>query len=233
MDKGQQDFLNIKRYTILGERCSGTNWLEKLINDNFECQIDWTFGWKHWFAYKGYDDVVIQNKDVIFLGIVRNPIDYFMSFYTIPHHQPIERTKNIETFLLSQFYSVWDTVKSEEIQFDRKFDGTRYKNIFEMRSLKCKYLYDTMPLLSSKYYFIRYEDLKSDPVDILKKIKQKFNLTVKNKEYFIEKRYVHRDQIFANRVCRENYKVDNDVKNIIKLNLEIEIENRMGYTLFN
>jgi len=215
------------RYTILGERCSGTNYLEKLMGDNFNCTIDWINGWKHFFAYKGYDDKVKHYSDVIFLGIVRNPIDYLMSFYKNPHHQSVERKKDIESFLLSEFYSIWTV--SDEIMEDRKSDGTRYKNIFELRSIKCRYLYDVMPSLANKYYFIRYEDLKNEPANILSKIKDRFNLKTLNKEYYIETKYVHQNKTIENRVCKENYDVADDVKKLIYDNLDFEIEKRMQY----
>ena len=217
------------KYTILGERCSGTNWLQRLIDDNFNCELTWLNGWKHFFAYDGYDERVLSNKDVIFLCIVRNPIDYLMSFYNNPHHQSKDRIQNIESFLLNEFYSVWND--TDEILQDRKFDGNRYKNIFELRSLKCKYVLDTMPTLTSMYHFIRYEDLKKNSVGILDDIKNKFGLINKNKEYYIEKGYVHQNKVHSNLKCKENYLINDITKRIINENLDFEIEQKMGYLL--
>lgn len=79
------------KYTILGERCSGTKFLEKLIDDNFEVDIEWNpFGWKHFFGHVGYENIVKNNTDILYLSIVRNPKDYLISFYNNPHHQSVE-----------------------------------------------------------------------------------------------------------------------------------------------
>jgi hypothetical protein len=71
----------MNRYTILGERRSGTNFLEQLISDNFDLKLDWMGGWKHFFGCSGYDDKLKNNQDVIYFCIVRNPIDFLISFY--------------------------------------------------------------------------------------------------------------------------------------------------------
>ena len=40
----------MKKYTIYGERCSGTTYLQTLIETNFQgCAITWEYGWKHFF----------------------------------------------------------------------------------------------------------------------------------------------------------------------------------------
>lgn len=37
----------IKKVTIYGERCSGTNYLEELLTENFDVTLVWDYGWKH------------------------------------------------------------------------------------------------------------------------------------------------------------------------------------------
>lgn len=39
----------ICKYTIYGERSSGTNYLENLITLNFDVTLTWKYGWKHFF----------------------------------------------------------------------------------------------------------------------------------------------------------------------------------------
>lgn len=222
-------------FTILGERCSGTSWLTSLIKDNFQIKLVWTVGWKHFFAYQGFEEQVLNNQHIIYFGIVRNPVDYLMSFYKKPHHQSTDRRKDLKTFLLSEFYSIHTATNNpkcgQEIIIDRGVDGNRYKNIFEMRNEKCKFLFEKMPSLAKNYFFIKYEDLKKNPENILEKIQSKFNLTRKNQEFFIQKKYIHGDTILENEQCMENYKIDDDIQKIIFENLDCEIENKMGYTL--
>jgi hypothetical protein len=42
----------LKKYTIYGERCSGTNYLENIINMNFDVNVTWEYGWKHFFGIR-------------------------------------------------------------------------------------------------------------------------------------------------------------------------------------
>jgi hypothetical protein len=230
------------KFTIFGERCSGTNWLEYLLVNNFELETTWDASFKHWFGYKDHEKNILDHRDIIYFGIVRNPIDYLVSFYKRKHNQPTERLCDIKTFLLSEFYSIHTNKDStnyyEEILEDRKYDGSRYKNIFEMRAEKCKFLLEKMPSLVPNYMFIKYEDLKKEPENILNIILKKFDLVKKNKQFYIEKKYVYKKHIlekevfeFLNCKCEENYKVNSDLKKIILENLNKEVESRMGYIL--
>ena len=42
----------IKKYTIYGERCCGTKYLQELITKNFNTPITWEYGWKHFFGFQ-------------------------------------------------------------------------------------------------------------------------------------------------------------------------------------
>ena len=211
------------RYTILGERRSGTNFLQQCITDNFNLQLDWLGGWKHFFGYNRYNEKLKNNQDVIYLCIVRNPIDYFVSFYNSKLMQNEKRTKDIETFLLSEFYSVYcykNRLIDVSDDYNFKNNNKRYKNIFEMRSVKCRYILDDVPNLVSKYHFIRYEDL-------LDTIGTKFNLIKKNDSYLIDKNYVGAK--INGGVITENYQVEDKIKQIIYNNIDLSTEHRMGY----
>ena len=41
----------LKKVTIYGERCSGTNYLENLLLLNFDIEIVWDYGSKHFFGF--------------------------------------------------------------------------------------------------------------------------------------------------------------------------------------
>ena len=91
----------VTKFTIYGERCSGTNYLEQLITSNFELPVTWQYGWKHFF---GFSD--LQNSDdTLFFGIVRSPIEWIDSFFKNPYHIP-PQNKNIKNFLFNRFYSM-------------------------------------------------------------------------------------------------------------------------------
>ena len=116
----------IAKVTVYGERCSGTNYLCELLLTNFDVKIVW----KHFF---GFNDLS-NSDDVLFIGIVRNLA------YRDKHHLPKELTESIDTFLNDTFYSVCGS-DGKEIMADRNMEtNERYKNIFELRHIKNKFL---------------------------------------------------------------------------------------------
>jgi hypothetical protein len=222
----------MREYTILGERCSGTNFLETIIHDNFKLKLNWGSTHKHFFGYNGYDIHVRNNPDKIYIGIVRNPVDWLMSFFKKPHHQHLSRQVDINTFLLSEFYSCVDNtvVNPIEQMHDRNFknNNLRYKNVFEMRSVKCNYLVHEFREIAKLYTFIRYEDLKNHTAETLSNIQHKFQLEPIRDEYYIESKYCTPDGTISESII-DIYDIPNKVKNIIKENLDYEIEIEMGY----
>lgn len=160
------------KVTIYGERCSGTNYLEQILLLNFNVEIVWNFGWKHFF---GFHDLS-NSDDVLFIGIVRNLEDWINSMYREQHHFPDE-LKNIDSFLNKPFYSIND---GKEIMNDRHIETKeRYKNIFELRHVKNKFLIETMPTLVKNYYLITHDDLLTNFHSIMNHLKNEYHLPVK------------------------------------------------------
>ena len=163
----------MKKVTIYGERCSGTNYLEELLICNFDVEIVWEYGWKHFF---GFNDLT-NSDDTLFIGIIRNLEDWINSLYREKHHLPTHLTENIDTFLTNTFYSFYIDkttyqITGDEIMSDRNIDtGERYKNIYELRLVKNKYLIEKMPNLVKNYCLITYDDLVDSFLDVMNKLK--------------------------------------------------------------
>jgi hypothetical protein len=163
----------MKKVTIYGERCSGTNYLEELLLLNFDVEIVWDYGWKHFF---GFNDLT-NSDDILFIGIIRNLEDWINSLYREKHHLPTHLTENIDTFLTNTFYSIGDgpikyQITGDELMTDRNIDtGERYKNIYELRLVKNKYLIEKMPKLVKNYCLITHDDLVDSFLDIMNKLK--------------------------------------------------------------
>lgn len=157
----------IKKVTIYGERCSGTNYLEELLVSNFDVTITWEYGRKHFF---GFNDLKNSN-DTLFIGIIRNPYDWLNSLYRDQHHLP-HNFKDITNFLNSEFYSLNENNK--EFMTDRNiYTKERYKNIFDMRYTKIRFLTEDMPKLVKNYILIKYEDLINNFNITINKIRSK------------------------------------------------------------
>jgi len=161
----------VKKVTIFGERCSGTKYLQKLLEINFHVEITWEYGAKHFFGFKPLSD------DVLYIGIVRNLTDWVNSLWRIPYHVPKENTKDVHSFLTNEW---WSEYEGREIMEDRNLEtGNRYKNILEMRHVKNKFLVETMPKIAKQYCLITYDELMNNFMKVMNKIKG-CGLEVKN-----------------------------------------------------
>ncbi len=183
----------VSKFTIYGERCSGTNYLEGLIKQNFQTEVTWEYGWKHFFGHQS-----LQNSDdTLFVCIVRNPCDWLNSFYQQPHHlppilKPIQINKsypisiqaklhNVSAyrFLNHEFWSIHNNGQ-EAMEGRHIYTKKRYKNVFDLRHTKLKFLIEDMPKLVKHTVFIKYEDLIHDFKNTMDKIQQAGNLQVKS-----------------------------------------------------
>lgn len=187
----------IKRFQIYGERCSGTNLINALMSGNSmhhknkigsfpELKPTSHFGHKHWIGHNT-KRIIEEGDDTLFIGIVRNPYDWIMSFRRQLYHVPPE-LQNIRNFLNNTWYSIEN---GKEVIWDRFWKtGDRFSSIFELREEKLKYLYFVMPKIAKNYIFITYEELCSDTDSFIGKVAEKtglksrpHNLNIKLKTY--------------------------------------------------
>lgn len=109
----------IQYIQIFGERCSGTNFLTKLIEKNLEVPLKFRYGWKHfpcWYdtpfenrisPTQGRDYCTLEgNENFLFIVIVRDPYDWLRSFFLQPFHvsHRVPRTR-FYSFIRSRWYS--------------------------------------------------------------------------------------------------------------------------------
>ena len=156
----------IRKVQIYGERCSGTNYLEQLVITNFDATVVSDYGHKHFF---GFNDLSVSD-DTLFIGIVRNLPDWINSFYRNQHHLPNRLRNHVDAFLNNEFFSIHDD--GSLIETDIHIETTEiYKNIFELRHVKNKFLVETMPTLVKNYKLITYDYLTSDFVNAMNQLK--------------------------------------------------------------
>ena len=217
----------IKNFTILGERCSGTNYLEELIKTNFNIDIIWKYGWKHFFGFYNFQKNQ-EEDETLFIGIVRHPIYWIDSFFREQHHIP-NKPKNLDSFLFDEFYSIDEKNNNKIIENDFNYiTGKKYKNIFQLRFLKNFYLINTMPNYVKNYILISYENLRDNTNNVLSIIEQRFSLIkkfemYKNIDYY--KNYKNKKY--------NNKKIQIPIKYqiICSLNLNKIQEDKLGYNI--
>lgn len=241
--------MSIDRFAILGERCSGTNFLEETILNNFNISYTTEYGHKHFFCYNNYNT---NNSDnTLFIGIIRNPIYWINSFSYELHHVPDINRLNINNFLFNRFYSIEDEINEDKnsnniFKFNGKFytykykintkdlnyiNGRIYKNIFELRKVKNDFLINIMPNKVKNYILINYEDLLYNYTTILQTIKDKFNLIQKNDEFIKIKKYKKCET--SNFVQQRKISLSPDIVVSIWQNLDKEQEKLLGYKMWD
>ena len=167
----------ITHFKIYGERCSGTNYLEKLLLLNFEIESINKYGNIHFFKFQEFDSC---ETNVLFIGIIRNAHDWINSLWSCKFHVPLEYKNDLHKFLNNEFYSIQEKNNNKEIVEDRNIfkKNQRYKNIFELRSLKIKFLLEYLPKFVSNFILIKYEDLINNFDNTMRNIQQKYKLKI-------------------------------------------------------
>ena len=238
----------IKKIAILGERCSGTNFLEESITNNFNIEYTAEYGNKHFFCYNKYDKNA--TKETLFIGIIRNPIYWINSFSKELYHVP-EINKYINNFLFNEFYSVEEKIKNtlqlsnniflmnnalnnnsnNNNKVNRRdlnyLNGKKYKNIFELRKVKNDFLINVMPNKVQNFILINYEDLLFNYNQTLQLIKDKFGLQQKAEDFVRIKKYKKSDSY--NFVKQREITLQPQLIYTIWSNLDVKQENRLGY----
>jgi len=217
----------IKYFTIYGERCSGTNFLMHAIKENFELEYTTKYAWKHFFGNYKFEKNDEENN-TLFIGIIRDPIEWIDSFYGKLHHIPLNNKKNIYTFLFNIFYSIYDDTKTEIMEDRHIKTNNRYKNIFELRDIKNNYLINDMKLNVQNYLLIRYEDLRDNYDIVLNFFKNKFNLKQKYDNYVKINNY---KGSYNKLFLKKNIKLNKNIISLIKNNINKQQENSIGYLI--
>ena len=188
--------MTIKKFSIIGERCSGTRYLQRMMLTNFDI-VDNKKNviHKHFFQHpKKYKKKNVD--DVLFIGIVREPYAWMNSFIKRGNHLEDDMyfkggKFKVDNFLNKPFISKYPKNKNgREIKggaIDINPDtGKHYKNIFELRKHKLKFQMKVLPTLVKNYILIRYEDFRDNWEVILPILKNKYGLktrTVYPKNY--------------------------------------------------
>lgn len=170
----------IKNFTIIGERHSGTNWLEKTIKLRFGIPITWEYGFKHWIKFPEYKN--INNKNTLFFCINRNIYNWINSFYLEPHHITGELRDSLINFISMPWAK-----RNIELNY---INNKPYKNIFDLRKSKIEYCYYFLPFFVDNTIYIKYEDLQHNMKNLIDFLSYtyKMNVVNQNKASFLQEK---------------------------------------------
>lgn len=204
----------ITKYTIFGERHSGTNLVAECMFYHSDIPLTYEYGWKHFFGF--CDESILQKeKSTLFICITRNPYDWLLAMRKMPYHVT-HLDKTSESFFLEEWYS---NDSGTEILEDRNYTTKeRYKNIFDLRSNKLRYLYYVLPKIVENLLIVDYNKLVNHPKIFFDTLQQSFNIIYSTskfrKVYFSEPK---------------KYSITNSLLHIFNSNIDWSIESDFGY----
>lgn len=129
---------------MIGERCSGTNFLQALLEENTDLYPSNEYGWKH-----GFPMFPAVSADAIAFVIFRNAIDWLRSMYGKPWHTSSDmREMSFGEFIRCRWDAIIDVPahfalpdgdprEGEVLQYDRHpITGRAFGNILDLRREK-------------------------------------------------------------------------------------------------
>lgn len=180
----------IERVCVLGERVSGTSFLEKLLTENTSLISVLPYNHKHFFQ-----DINLIRKsdtrDTLFIFISRDIIEWLNSFLVNTFHadKDIRKCKSMNEFIRKEWKCVFDATSGtrdtekhfgKEMMFERNpSDGKRFSNVIQMRNAKMKHFLSLKNEVEN-FLHLKYEDVRDSPKEYLEGICEMFNIPMKN-----------------------------------------------------
>ncbi|WP_333847625.1 hypothetical protein [Phaeobacter italicus] len=169
--------LPVLNYQVLGERCSGTNFLDQLILQNFTHARPRYEMWKHAFP-----NFIAAPSDVVFVVIFREPYGWLESMYGKPwHSRPELRALAFSDFIRSEWQSIVDVpqwfdlprsspAENQPLNQDlHPITGRPFANLLDLRRAKAEALL-SLPLRGAKVVFTTHDEVSTSPETIIARL---------------------------------------------------------------
>lgn len=223
--------VGVKTFNIKGERCSGTNYLQKLVETNLNVKYEQqpNTGWKH-----GYYSLFAYQRDSpdTFLTIVifRNPFDWLRSVYHTPHHI-VGASGGCWISYLKPTFSEFIRNEVNQFHIDKILHRERHpltfekaKNFMELRKWKLQNFLNLKNILPNTYY-TTYEELAQDPQKIISEINDRwFNIDFEFQNWT---KYKKTDEEYTK---KDYLTISDEDRSFIIENLDWDLESKFGYT---
>lgn len=233
----------IRRFAVLGEECTGTEYLAEAIRTNFDIKESFEYTDKH-FSY-GSRVCMPFSEDVVFLAVVRDPLDWLLCLNST--------TSGGIGGLLASRSPPCGPDGLEQLEARHIHTWNPYEGVFDLRVTQALYLLDQLPKRVHHSMVIRYEELRDGYQQVLGNIQERSQLPVRpnevDEEKDVESRFkvVEEAKTEAPQPSREaRTSIDNNNSNYIKYPndhynsrnsdissllcaMDLEVETRLGY----
>ncbi len=190
----------IQSVTVIGERCSGTNYVRTLVGQNFpSCSLDLLHEkfpfllHKHFYPWvdltafhvckKGKKNensplVFLKNSDTnLFVLVVRDPYDWLRSFYLQPYHVSDQLSgKGFLHFIQNQWIpdSNLETIGNCK-DWLNPYEGRPFKHVLELRKYKILNFLQ-IGLLVDNFLIVQHEKVSEFPEQFIDFVSRYFKL---------------------------------------------------------
>lgn len=206
---------------IFGERVSGTNYLQDLIEKNaLETVTTDAYGHKHMFNL--FKRRKTPDEEAFYIFMYRNPYDWLRSINLKPHHTQLWDISFSD--FIRRVPWVCDTYEGPRFQNERQQVFERYEGgVLEVRNSKNK-LFDRLSYPGRSAH-IRYEDLRRDPEGTLRETLLPFDIMLKPK--FENVTTTEKGAIPYSK--KQYHQISQEDLDFINANLDWMQETRLGY----
>lgn len=177
-DQGRAAFVGaapVQTFQVIGERASGTNFVNRIIRQNMALRPTKALGWKH-----GFPHMLAIPPTCAVVCAVRNPVDWVLSMHKRPWHaHPDLQALAFSDFIQAEWHSIVDGAGhfpalkpgsdriGQDLQLDRHpITGQRFANIFKLRTAKLQALMG-MVHRDCTVIFVQMEHATQQPHDFL------------------------------------------------------------------
>lgn len=228
-----------RRFQVIGERCSGTNYLHHLVRRNLPLKPSNALGWKH-----GFSTAVAIAPDMLVIVVARRADDWARSLYARPWHaNPGVQNRPFSEFIRSPWRTKvrldlraglgpWDARIGRTLQWDKHpITGRSFSNIFRLRNAKLAahtgYLFRTGNVL-----VVPLERVAENPERFINETAEAFGLSTRGAFREIEGQYGH--HLFwrsrYDEIALPDVSLSNDDRKFMVRQLDGKLERRFGYT---
>jgi len=182
----------ITKVCILGERVSGTSFIQSLILSNTKLKLDTSFGHKH-FIQDIQKIKKSDTSDILFLFITRDVLEWLQSLTLNTFHAdlPLRRCTDFSKFIRMEWKCIEDETSGvsqmdkkygQEMMFERDQNtGERFTNVMKMRTSKIRHaLLDVSPNVEH-FLHVQYENVRDSPHEWLTQLSEKYNFVMNRK----------------------------------------------------
>lgn len=164
-----------RRFQVYGQRCSGTNALIKLLEQNLEgLEFTEDFGFKHWLV-----PPEVEIPDDVFVIVIARQVDQWLrSLHAKPWHaHPDLKDLEFGEFIRAEWRSVWDEdfwgIDKEHPKFGQPIEeelcpqtGLPFPNAIAMRTAKMRN-WINVALRARGHALVSHFELVSRPAELL------------------------------------------------------------------